>query len=94
MIKYRPNRDSLANALKETKTFDTIDAMFDYLVTTRYTKFLVELFTKNDLSIEDGIWYDDRCNWNTQYVCVSRMGNVIYTCPQCIGMCDLGKQIR
>lgn len=46
------------------------------------------LFDLSDIVIDDETFDDDRCGWHdTRYVCVKRMGNEIYDCPQCIGMC-------
>ena len=46
------------------------------------------LFDLEDIVIDDETVDDDRCGWHdTRYVCVKRMVNEIYDCPQCIGMC-------
>ncbi len=46
------------------------------------------LFDLEDIVIDDKCYDDERCGWHdTRYVCVKRMGNEVYDCPQCIGMC-------
>ena len=51
-IKYRPVRSTLSEAMEEEKFFDTIDAMFDYIVKD-WQEFGNDLFSKEDLSIEE-----------------------------------------
>ena len=83
MIKFRFHRSSLADSLKTTKTFNTIDDMFDY-IENEY-KDVINSLEKDGIStirlkVCDNLVYDDRCKWNTKYV-------LAYGC--CIGMCEI-----
>ena len=77
MIKYRPHRGSLADAMLEYKEFDDIADMlkhieqeFPYTATSR-------------ISITEDVGADTRINWNTtRYVKANEF---------VIGMCDLGE---
>lgn len=90
MIKYRPHRSGLAESLAESKEFETIEDMFAYIEVSQTN--LLDYFKehKNNLvakheqriSISDECHFDERCNWNTRYIC--SYGN-------CIGMCDIGE---
>ena len=87
-IKYRPVRSTLSEAMEEEKSFDTIDAMFDYIVKD-WQEFGNDLFSKEDLSIEEKPGKDKRINWKEcREVYVKRMGQEMYTTPQCIGYCS------
>ena len=87
MIKYRPVRSTLDKAMKEERSFDTSEAMFDYIVKV-WQEFGNDLFSKGDLSIEEKPGKDPRINWKEcREVYVKRMGKEIYTTPQCIGYC-------
>lgn len=89
-MKFRPQRGALAESLSETVEFINIDDMLEYIVSIHNGA-----FDKSDIIIEKDVIFDNRCNWNTQYVCVKRYYDEdyikLYGCPQCIGMCDLGK---
>ena len=50
MIKYRPVRSTLSEAMEKEKFFDTIDSMFDYIVKD-WQEFGNDFFSKEDLSI-------------------------------------------
>lgn len=85
MIKYRPHRRLLDEAMAEMKTFDTIDEMFTFVVQD-----WSGCLSKEDLSISDNIGKDSRIDWNeTRYVCTKRVGSKIFDIPQCIGMCSI-----
>ena len=51
MFKYRPHRGTLEDAMKEEKTFITMDQMFDYIVKSDPFHSL----QKEDLSISDNL---------------------------------------
>ena len=85
MIKYRPHRGLLTDAMAEMKTFDTIDEMFAFIVQD-----WSGCFNKEDLSISDNIGKDNRIDWKeTRYVCTKRVCSEFYETPQCIGMCSI-----
>ncbi len=84
MIKYRPHRRTLDEAMAEMQTFETSDQMLEYVADNSYG-----LFTKDDLTISDDFGKDNRINWReTRYICTQRFGEVKYDVPQCIGMCS------
>ncbi len=93
MVIYRPHKGGLKEALAEAREFDSFEEMKTYIASD-YKKMYTELGFKNppfyvdDIVIKDESKDDNRCGWHdTRYVCVKRMGNEIYDCPQCIGMC-------
>lgn len=87
-VKYRPHRGLLADAMAEAKEFSTIDEMLDYIYIDHKNKY-GELFSRDDIIINDPIGDDDRIGWkNVRHICVKRYGNEVYDIPQCIGMCS------
>lgn len=88
MIKYRPHKGSLEEAMSESKEFCSIEEMFKHIVEDWNKN--IETFSIDDLSITDDMGKDDRINWKeTRYVCTKRMGTETYDVPQCIGMCSI-----
>lgn len=87
MVRYRPQKSLLSDAMKEAKNFNSIDEMYEYIV-REWNHLPFEVMTINDLSIGEIIGNDDRVDWkNCRYVCTKRIGNEIYKTPQCIGIC-------
>lgn len=83
-IKYRPHRGTLRESIKEMKTFDTVDAMLDYIVANSDM-----LFSKGDLSISENYGCDPRIDWKeNRHIRTSKYGDMLYQEPQCIGMCS------
>ena len=88
MIKYRPQKSTLEESLNQAREFDTLDEMYDYIVSEWNEQ--GELFSKEDLCVSDSSEKDCRTDWKeTRYVCVKRMGNQVYATPQCIGICSI-----
>jgi hypothetical protein len=88
MIIFRPHRGSLDDAMKEAKEFKDESEMKKYIVDQWNNLFFTEMFTVDDIVIDDKVSNDDRNGWkDTRYVCTKRMGNEKYDTPQCIGMC-------
>lgn len=90
MIKYRPQRGSLEKSMDGYKEFDTVDDMFNYIVTHDHNKCM----DIKDLAIsnEPGT-PDPRIGWEcTQYICTKTYLGTVYDHPICIGMCDLGER--
>lgn len=88
MIKYRPHRSTLREAMKEAKEFETVDEMYDYIVSNWNRD--KELIAKENLSIGEKLGKDPRIDWKeTRYVLINRIGDEIYDEPQCIGMCSI-----
>ena len=85
MIKYRPHRRTLGEAMAEEQSFETEEQMLKY-VADQWDG----VFTKEDLVIGEDIGKDNRIDWReTRYVCTRRFGDVEYDVPQCIGMCSI-----
>lgn len=93
MIKYRPHRGCLAEAVAEAREFPTVEEMKDYV----YRSWMLgwesaPLFNREDIVIGEILGDDDRIGWkNVRHVCVKRMGSedymALYGSPQCIGWC-------
>jgi len=87
MIKYRPHRGGLDEAMKEYKEFTDIAEMLKHIEQTHDG-----MLTTNDIVIGESLGEDSRIGWkSTRYICTTRYGNEKYSIPQCIGMCDLGE---
>ena len=90
MIKYRPHRGSLEDAMKEAREFVSIDEMYTHILDDWNSSGFGALFDKEDLSVSESLGEDERVGWKDfRYVCTSRMGNETYSQPQCIGMCSI-----
>lgn len=88
MIKYRPHRGDLSEAMKEEKEFNSVEEMFKYIVED-WNKNL-EIFKISDLSLSEDKGKDERIDWKeTRYICTKRIGEEAYNTPQCIGMCSI-----
>jgi hypothetical protein len=87
MIKYRPHRELLCDAMAEEREFETVEEMFDYICDDHGF-----VFQPGDLSISENRGKDSRIDWKeTRYVCTKRYGKLVYKYPQCVGMCSLEK---
>ena len=87
MIKYRPHRGGLDEAMKEYKEFFDIAEMLKYIEQVHDG-----MLTTYDIVIGESLGEDFRIGWkSTRYVCTTKYGNEKYSVPQCIGMCDLGE---
>lgn len=92
MIKYRPHRGSLEDAMKEAREFETYEDMKWHILREHSIGGIIRPFDLDDIVIGDVHGDDDRIGWkNVRYVCVKRYGSddymKLYGCPQCIGMC-------
>lgn len=73
-----------------SKEFDNLNDMYDYIISKWNNDSNIKLFDKEDLSISKNHGTDERIGWKeTRYICTKRMGNQIFECPQCIGMCSI-----
>lgn len=92
VIKYRPHRELLEDAMAEEKTFSTVDEMFTFITNDWNNSFTFHgkhLFDKSDIIISSHAVRDDRIEWlASRGICVTRMGDEIYDTPQCIGFCS------
>jgi len=93
MIIYRPNKVTLAEAMKEAKEFESEKDMKEHIISDWGTAFKNPLFTIDDIVIdEESEMNDPRNGWkNTKYVCIKRLGSVdyvkMYGTAQAIGFC-------
>lgn len=88
MIKYRPHRGGLSEAMKEEKEFNSVEEMFKYIVED-WNKNL-EIFKISDLNLSEDKGKDERIDWKEiRYICTKRIGEEVYNTPQCIGMCSI-----
>ena len=86
MVKYRPHRGTLEEAMKGYREFNTVEELIQY-VADSWDGFI----DTDDIVIGDVLGSDDRIGWKAyRYVLTKRCGDEIYDTPQCIGMCDLG----
>ncbi len=85
MVKYRPHRGMLDDAMSEAKTFDSLAEMYEYIANNSSGLFGIE-----DLSVTSDLGKDPRIDWKeTRYVCIRKYGSEIFDFPQCIGMCSI-----
>lgn len=88
MVKYRPHRGALCDAMAEMRIFDSVEDMFHYIVED--WKAYGNPFDVGDLTITCDEGKDERINWKEgRYVCTRRMQEKIFDTPQCIGMCSI-----
>ena len=92
MIKYRPHRASLEDAMSEYKEFDSYDELKVYVAEEWRKSIGTELFSADDVVIGSILGDDDRIGWkNVRHVCIKRLGKEdyikMYGCPQCIAWC-------
>ena len=88
MIIYRPHRGTLAESMKESDIYDSLDLMIESIV--KDSEYLTgePLFSAADVSIEPEIGPDDRTGWmDCRYVLISRFAEDVYNPPQAIGIC-------
>lgn len=87
IIKYRPHRGTLSDAMKEVREFSSIDEMFQFIIDNCH---FPNLLSKEDLIIGENLGKDDRIEWKEcRHVCTRRLGTQTYDVPQCIGMCSM-----
>lgn len=85
MVKYRPHRGALSDAMAEMKTFDSVEEMFHYIVEERNGALNI-----GDLTITCDEGSDERIDWKEgRYVCTRRYRQDKFDVPQCIGMCSI-----
>ena len=92
MIKYRPNRSSLAESIAEIKEFNSVDELKSYVIADWHRNFPMKFFTSDDIIIGDVQGNDGRFGWkNVRQVSVKRIGSEdyikMYGCPYCLGWC-------
>lgn len=86
MIKYRPHKGGLSEAMEHYKEFNTIDEMKQHIV-----DYFDGMVKYEDIIIGEIIGEDDRIGWKAcRHVCTKAFGSEKYPIPQCIAWCDLG----
>lgn len=89
MIKYRPVRGSLLDAMSAHRDFLTVQDMFEWIV-EHYASISCgpAPFDVSDLVLGDTVVNDRRIGWvDTRAVCVKRWLSITYEHPACIGHC-------
>lgn len=90
MVKYRPHKGNLGEAIEKTIEFKSIEEMFSHIVKEWENWNGKTVFEICDLSLSEDLGKDKRTDWKeTRHVCTKRIGEDIYTIPQCIGMCSI-----
>lgn len=86
MVKYRPHRGGLAEAMAEAKEFETVEEMIKHIcVEDDFFRIRPE-----DVIIGDPEGDDLRVNWmNVHIVSTKRINNTIYEPPAAIGFCSI-----
>ena len=90
MIKYRPQRGGLDEAMAEAREFDTVEDMKRHILQewAVWNTDGITMFDMDDIVIGEILGDDDRIGWkNVRHICVNRIGGNIYEYPQCIGWC-------
>ena len=88
MIKYRPHRGGLKEAMAESMMFENIADMLKHI-----EKQHQGMVSTEDIVIGESIGADKRIGWNsTRNICAIRYGDEKYAIPQCIAWCDLGER--
>lgn len=89
MVKYRPQRGSLSESVKNQREFNNLDEMCDHVLSI-WNKSDMRLIGKDDMEISKDFGPDERVGWKeTRYICIKRMGDQKYDPPQCIGYCSI-----
>lgn len=84
MVKYRPHRGGLAEAMAESREFETIEEMIAYIC-AEDDFFKIE---PEDIIVGEPHGHDFRVGWmNVRMVTTKRINNTIYDPPAAIGFC-------
>lgn len=92
MIRYRPAFPSLSASLKAEETFDTMDDMLRYVLDHWRLVFSfvggTVPFQSDEITLGEVLGDDPRSGYlNMRRVFVTRMSDVVYPSPLCIGFC-------
>lgn len=90
MLIYRPHRSSLAEAMKEAKTFNSFEDIKNYVVNEWNNLWGYQILNTDDIVLDEESYDDDRIGWkDVHYLCTKKLGNEDYIkeygYPQCIG---------
>ena len=92
MIRYRPNLKTVSLSLKEELIFDSMEEMKDHIL-DRWQRISAFLGAREPISREDILIGEAEkeilpTGWQTiREVYITRMTDVIYDRPKCIGFC-------
>lgn len=86
MVKYRPHRGGLVEAMAEAKEFKTVEEMIAHICAEDdFFKICPE-----DVIIGEPEGHDLRVNWmNVRIVATKKINNTIYEPPAAIGLCSI-----
>jgi hypothetical protein len=85
MIKYRPVRGGLREAMSMSQTFDTIEDMLRFIVDESGA-----LISLDDLIVSTPQCNDPRIAWKeSRLILTKRYGETMYEYPQVIGYCSI-----
>lgn len=85
MLIYRPHRELLSEAMREAKTFDSLDKLKQYVVDW-WNRLGKDMLSTDDIVLGKETFDDERVGWkNCHYLCAKRLGKDNYAHPQCIG---------
>lgn len=85
MIKYRPVRGGLREAMSMSQTFDTIEDMLRFIVDESGV-----LISLDDLIVSTPQCNDPRIAWKeSRLILTKRYGETMYEYPQVIGYCSI-----
>lgn len=90
MLIYRPHRSSLAEAMKEARTFNSFEDIKNYVANEWNNLWGYQILNPDNIVLDEESHDDDRIGWkDVHYLCVKKIGNEDYIkeygCPQCIG---------
>lgn len=90
MVKYRPHKGNIGEAVENTVEFESVEEMLSCIVKDWKNWSGKTVFEIGDLSLSEDKGKDERINWKeTRYICTKRIGEEVYNIPQCIGMCSI-----
>jgi len=83
-IKYRPQRGTYEESMREMKWFHTKEAMFEYIV--KNNEFIANT---SSLFLGDDAVYDKRNSWSTRCVMCNNYAGKELKNPVCVGLCSI-----
>ena len=86
MVKYRPHRGGLKEAMAEAKTFNTIDEMKEHIC----NEDLFLSINPEDIVVGDPAGHDLRVGWyDVRIVATKRIRDTAFDPPAAIGFCTI-----
>ena len=79
MLIYRPHRSSLAEAMKEAKTFNSFEDIKNYVANEWNNLWGYQILNPDNIVLDEESHDDDRIGWkDVHYLCVKKIGYVWY----------------